>query len=64
MEPSAIMEIRKQLEALKQFQEKNAPKRLAYAGYVAEFMALPEESLLHNKQEFSWEKFEARSTKS
>jgi hypothetical protein len=53
MEPSAIMEIRKQLEALKQFQEKNAPKRLAYAGYVAEFMALPEESLLHNKQEFS-----------
>ena len=38
MEPSAIIEIRKQLEALKQFQEKNAPKRLAYAGYVAEFI--------------------------
>jgi hypothetical protein len=39
MEPSVIIQLRKELESLKQFRAKNAPNRLSYIGYICEFIA-------------------------
>ncbi|MGH2568963.1 MAG: hypothetical protein ACRDGA_11540 [Bacteroidota bacterium] len=38
MEPSTIIQLRKQLESLKQFRQKNAPNRLSYIGYIGELL--------------------------
>ncbi len=37
MEPSAIIQLRQQLEALKTFQHLNAPSKFSYFGYLGEF---------------------------
>jgi hypothetical protein len=39
MEPSVVIQLRKELESLKQFRAKNAPNRLSYIGYICEFIA-------------------------
>ena len=39
MEPSVVIQLRKELESLKHFRAKNAPNRLSYFGYICEFIA-------------------------
>ena len=38
MEPSTTIQLRKQLEAIKEFERKNAPSRLSYFGYWGELI--------------------------
>lgn len=38
MNPETIIQLRQQLEAIKEFERKNAPRRYSYAGYWGEFL--------------------------
>jgi hypothetical protein len=39
MNPETIIQLRQQLEALREFERKNAPSRLSLVGYWGEFLA-------------------------
>jgi hypothetical protein len=39
MNPETIIQLRQQLEAIREFERKNAPSRFSYAGYWGEFLA-------------------------
>jgi hypothetical protein len=37
--PETVIQLRQQLEAIKEFEQKNAPRKFSYAGYWGEFLA-------------------------
>ena len=38
MNPETVIQLRQQLEAIKEFERKNAPRKYSYAGYWGEFL--------------------------